>query len=302
MDRRQLLKAVGGATGSSALGVAGILGTSAAQTDVDLRTSPLEGARRRRVVDAARNSAQFGYVTDQLGTAPDLSRAIEYGIDDISGVMTQFGPLSEGGPLVRYFRSTAFPRSDRETRGSQDVRVVGVSRPGKGVRVIDGFFSTVTDVGITPEVESLENKLDSNGKFQRTKRQVQRRPAKFELHTDTPYLLRDPSTPDDKFVYLLPITRDDEFHQFLRVWGTDPRTAKVRFDPAPSGRHITCFFGICANWCTIICGVLAAAAAGGCGLACVAFIASAPIAPACGVLCGAVAAGICQPTCTKQVH
>ncbi|WP_440765700.1 hypothetical protein [Natronorubrum sp. DTA7] len=302
MNRRQVLRTAGIATtGCLSLSSTGS-GAVESGPSVDVETNPLEGAARSAVVRRARESPQIEYVTEQLGERRSVAEAVEYTVGSDTGLKVQFGMKDSPNPLIKYYRSDALPDTGVDSRGADDVVAIGTMTLGDGIRVVDGARSTVVDIMETQAVREVQSGLRDNDAFRRRTDRIERRPEKFDLRTDRPRLVRDPTRDDDQFVYLLPVTKDGDFHKFIRATGTDPATADVRLDPSPSGGHVSCYRGICADWCLIICGALGSAGAIGCGAACLAAVATAPISPGCGLLCGAVVTGVCYPTCTNRVH
>ena len=64
--------------------------------------------------------------------------------------------------------------------------------------------------------------------------------------------------------------------------------------------HVRCVFGICTDYCALLCAALPIGAGAGCLATCLRYIAKWPIAVACGVICWAVGEGVCYPTCVNQ--
>ena len=230
------------------------------------------------------------------GGKPGLSSVRKYTIDGATGYEVRFGSDDDSGPVIEYHKSDELFETE--------TKVSGWDRRGDGVTTVDGTKREVLDVA-TPTVQSLVEELGDLTAYDGV-------PAGGEIVEEATSYVHNQQ--DDRKGLVIPVADGKDVVRRIIVEladGFDNRagsldeyvrdvTVGAGGDGISTQGHITCVFGICTDWCSKLCTVLKAAAGGGCGVKCLRYISSWPIAVACGVICFALTHGTCYPTCQNQ--
>ncbi|WP_162991399.1 hypothetical protein [Halostella salina] len=304
-DRRAFLRTVGLSFGALTLG-SGVSAAAGPDGDADggdrpeIETEEVRGRKRGQLVSEAVRSSEVRYVADELGEQPGLSTVRRYTVDGATGYEVRFGSDDESGPVIEYHKS--------DDLFDGELKVHGRARRGDGVTTVDGTKREVLDVA-TPTVESLLDGLDdlpayADARAAADGEVVEEATAYVHNQRDDRKGLVVPVADGEDVVRRIVVEFADGFAGRDADGSLDGHVQDVTVDAGGDGvstqGHITCVMGVCTDWCSKLCTVLKAAAGGGCGVKCARYIASWPIAVACGVICFALTHGTCYPTCQKQ--
>ena len=301
-DRRRFLRTVGLSFGALTLG-SGVSAASGLEEQEDkdedrpeIHTEEVQGRKRGQLVSGAVQSPDVRHVADELGEKPGLSSVRKYTIDGTTGYEVRFGSDNDPGRVIEYHESDELFETE--------TKVSGWDRRGDGVTTVDGTKREVLDVA-TPTVRSLVEELNDLTAYDGV-------PAGGEIVEEATTYVHNQQ--DDRKGLVIPVGEEKDVTQRIVVEfadGFDKRDGSlneyvrdVTIDAGGDGistqGHITCVFGVCTDWCSKLCTVLKAVAGGGCGVKCLRYISSWPIAVACGVICFALTHGTCYPTCRNQ--
>jgi hypothetical protein len=260
----------------------------------------VRGKKRGQLVSEAVRSSEVRYVAEVLGEKPGVSSVRKYTIDGDSGYEVRLGSEGNSGPVIEYHKSDRL--FDSETK------VHGQDRRGDGVTTVDGNKREILDIA-TPTVRSLIEGLDGVTEYEEV-----RKAADGEIVEEATVYIHNQR--DDRKGLVIPVAEGEEVVQRILVEFThafsenntgngvedyvQDVTVSTGGDGVSTKGHVTCVMGVCTDWCSKLCTVLKAAAGGGCGVKCARYIASWPIAVACGAICFALTHGTCYPTCQKQ--
>lgn len=298
--RRQFLRKVGLSFGALTLG-SGVGAASASGEEDDdypeIHTAEVTGPKRGQLVSEALRSADVRYVADEMGEKPELSTVLEHSIDGATGYEVRFGSADDPGPVIEFHKSDELLEEGTKVRGWEG--------RGDGVSTVDGTNREVLDVA-TPTVLSLVEELSpltEYGSIPAEAEVVEEATAYVHNQRDDRKGIVVPVAEGKNVVRRILVEFSDGFRD--RDGPVDEYVEDVAVEGGGDGvsvqGHITCVFGVCTDWCSKLCGALKIVAGGSCGIKCARYIASWPIAVACGVICYAITKGTCYPTCRNQL-
>lgn len=277
-----------GATASSAL---------AADEDPHIDTEEIRGRERGQILRRANRSEDVQFVADQLGEKPGVHQVVRYSGENQEGYAVTFGDPEEKGTTINYYES---PEISGGSKANGGVPV------GDGVRGASSDAKATLDMG-TPAVEELSSDLtdlinvrDPNQSAALEQSILIRGPDQFEFYV--PVVQAQSNT-----VGTADASNGDVVDNVVISGDGDPvsdssvsaSVGRLEAQDEVSIQSTGCVGPVCMDACDTLCTALAGLSGLGCKAACTATVAGIPISPGCGVICAAVAAGTCWPTCTN---
>ena len=301
-NRRGFIHGVGAV--ASALSLIGMSNTVAGEagepidpTDMDAERWELEGSERGRLISRAVRSEDIQKIRSELGANPNPTSVFGFSVDEIEG----FGVAFERDDVrIMYYESDDLTESG--------IKVFGARQIGDGFRMVDTETEELLAFR-TDRVETMLDQLQHEDKYRDLKHQLENARLREEDG------LRIDNRRDDREGVVIPLVEDDdvvgrviaerlpvELAESARNTGSAAFDIEVEWidnGVSPFG-HVRCVLGVCTDFCSLLCAALPVGGGAGCAAACLRYVGIWPIAVGCGVICWAVGAGVCYPTCVNQ--